>query len=71
MTKTNVPIDYGLYRLNKWGEALFAASSNNFPHAQNKVEGGCIVDTPTEATIYICSQCQQARQQWESEHPHP
>ena len=71
MTKTSVPIAYGLIRLNAWGKALHTASSNSFPHAEDSVLGGCIVDTPTQAVIYVCPQCQTARQKWESEHPAP
>jgi hypothetical protein len=68
MTKTNVPIVYGLVRLNAWGKALEAATTNNFPHAEEAVLGGCIVDTPIQAIIYICPNCQAARQRWQAEH---
>lgn len=68
MTKTNVPVVYGLVRLNAWGRALEAATTNNFPHAEEVVLGGCIVDTPTQAIIYICLNCQAARQRWQAEH---
>ena len=73
MTKTNVPITYGLIRLNEWGKALYTASSNNFPHASEDVLAGCLVgdDSPSQATIYVCSQCQEARKQWVSENPSP
>src|SRR5437879_721996 len=71
MTKKVVQIRYGLFRLNSWGLALQAASTNAFPHAEEEVLGGCIVESPTQATIYVCSQCQLARQRWESEHPKP
>ena len=62
MTKTNVPIVYGLFALNKWGIALEAASTNSFPNAKKIVEGGCIVEKTREATIYVCPQCQLARE---------
>lgn len=68
MSKTNVPIEYGLIRLNDYGRALEAARTNSFPHAKVAVLGGCIVDTPTRAVIYICPQCMIARQEWESKH---
>ena len=71
MTKTNVPIVYGLIRLNEWGRALEVASSNSFPHAEECVLGGCIVYTPTQAVIYICSDCQRARKRLESDHVNP
>ena len=71
MIKTNVPIEYGLFRLNEWGNALAAASSNNFPNAEGVVQGGCIVENATQAIIYVCAECQLARRHWESEHPRP
>ena len=71
MLKTNVPIEYGLIRLNDWGKARKAASTNSFPNAEECVLGGCIVETPKQALVYVCPQCQEARLNWESEHPWP
>lgn len=71
MAKTNVPIVYGLIRLNEWGKALATASSNSFPNAEQCWLGGCIIEAPKEATIYICPECQQARRDWELKHPEP
>ena len=65
MVKTNVPIDYGLIRLNDYGRARQTASINTFPHAQKRVLGGCVVGTATQATIYVCPDCQKASQKWE------
>lgn len=65
MLKTNVPIEYGLIRLNEYGRARQAARANCFPHAQECVLGGCIVGTPTQAVIYVCPDCQKALQKWE------
>lgn len=65
MLKTNVPIEYGLIRLNDFGRARQAASTSSFPHAQESVLGGCIVGTATQAIIYICPDCQKALQKWE------
>jgi hypothetical protein len=67
MTKTNVPIVYGLIRLNQYGQARQAISTNSFPHADDCVLGGCIVGTPTQAVVYVCSDCQKALQKWENE----
>ena len=56
MTQTNVPINYGLYALNAYGEAFYAASSNSFPHAEEKVEGGCMVDIQqTRRSMFVSS----------------
>jgi hypothetical protein len=71
MTKKKVQIQYGLFRLNAWGLALQAASTNGFPHAEEEVLGGCVLGTATQAVIYVCPQCQLARRQWESAHPKP
>ena len=70
MTKTNVPITYGLIRLNAWGKALEAARTNIFPHAADEILGGCIAYDPTNAIIYVCPGCLTARSRWELEHPH-
>ncbi len=71
MTKTTVPIEYGLFRPTKWSEVLIAASANNFPHAEKFVLGGCIEETPTQAIVYSCKQCQTARSEWETAHQPP
>jgi hypothetical protein len=73
MTKTNVPIRYGLMGYSQWALAFQAASTNNFPHADDEVLGGCLVgsDSPTQAVIYVCAQCLRAQEQWISEHPSP
>jgi hypothetical protein len=71
MTKTNVPIIYGLVRQNEYGRARQAISTNSFPHAENCVLGGCIVGTPTQAVIYVCSDCQKALQKWENKRETP
>jgi len=65
MVKSNVPIQYGLIRLNEYGRSRQAASTNIFPHAQECVLGGCIVGTATQAVIYVCPDCQKALQKWE------
>jgi hypothetical protein len=69
MTRASVPIEYGLVRLNEWGKQLQTASTNSFPHAQESVLAGCIVENATQAVIYACPTCQEARKKWEAEHP--
>ena len=71
MTKTNVPIIYGLFRRNAWGKAREAARTNTFPHAADEALGGCILDDPTNAIIYVCPACLTAKSRWELEHPRP
>lgn len=73
MTKTNVPIRYGMMGYSEWGLSLQAASTNSFPHAKDEAEGGCLVsrNSPRQALIYICPQCLGAQEHWISEHPAP
>jgi hypothetical protein len=71
MTKTNVPIVYGLFAFNAWGSALESASTTNFPNAEEVVNAGCIVGKVKQATVYVCTECQLARKRWISEHPKP
>jgi hypothetical protein len=71
MTKTNVPIAYGLIRLSAWGKALEAARTNTFPHAADEILGGCVVGDSTNAIVYVCPVCLAARSRWELEHPRP
>jgi hypothetical protein len=68
MAKTNVPIIYGLIRLNKEERAREVASTNHFPHADTYFLGGCILGTPTQAVLYVCSDCLRARKNWEAAH---
>jgi hypothetical protein len=68
-TKTRVPIEYGLVRLNEWGKQKQIASTYSFPHAQESLLAGCVVENATGAVIYACSACQEARRKWELEHP--
>lgn len=68
MEKANVPIYYGLMRLTPLGKAYVAASTKAFPHAEQDVDGGCIVSREREAVIYVCPQCAKARRQWEADY---
>jgi hypothetical protein len=43
MSRTRVPVYYGLFRPNDLGRAREAASTNAFPHAEDWVGGGCVV----------------------------
>lgn len=66
MAKRSVPIAYGLIRLNEYGRARQTVLTNSFPHADEFVLGGCIVGAPTQAVIYVCSDCQKALKKWEA-----
>lgn len=73
MIKTNVPILYGLRVFTEWGKTLQSASSNNFPHAEEYILGGCEVGSysPRQAIVYVCTNCLQVQQQWITQHPSP
>src|SRR5438309_4950499 len=70
MSKTRVPIEYGLIGFDERGRARFAASTNAFPHAEDWVRGGCIerLFAPHRAVIYTCDACMTARQHWEHDY---
>jgi len=67
MSKTTVPIEYGLLSFGERGRARYSASTNGFPHADEWVPGGCIerLFAPHRAVIYTCGACKTARQRWE------
>ena len=67
MTKTIVPISYGLP--NKKAADRYIASTNSFPNYAS-VGGGCMVTkhSPREAFVFVCPECEQARQKWEIEY---
>lgn len=66
MTKSTVPIHYGLFRPDERAGARNAASANAFPHAVEWVGGGCVVGSSKKAVIYTCAECESARQEWEA-----
>ena len=75
MQRTVVPIYYGLPAIpldQDYLRALDEATKSAFPHAQEFVEGGCVVKfgTPSRAAIYVCPCCRSARKDW-MDHHHP
>ena len=66
MTKTVVPIAYGLIVLDKTNRARWAASTNAFPNAQDWVAGGCCPGPARKALIYTCPECKKLRARWEA-----
>jgi len=70
MSKTKVPIGYGLMAQDEQSRARYTASTNAFPHAEESVGGGCMVPlfAAHRALIYSCPSCQTAREQWEREY---
>ena len=70
MEHTVVPIGYGLILPDAKAQARFAASTNEFPHANTFVLGGCVVsdDSPKRAVIYTCPECKKAASRWDSDY---
>ena len=68
MTKSTVPIYYGLIQPDERARARYAASTNAFPHALERVGGGCVVETHKRAVIYTCATCKTVRQHWEHDY---
>lgn len=68
MTRTTVPIMYGLPLWNEKTTARSKASANLFPHAGDPPEGGCFVDphNPKQAMVFVCPDCQRQAGAWNS-----
>jgi len=71
MERKEVPITYGLIRLQK-GLPTLDEEKALFPHRRDYVLGGCIVmpGKKTE-TMYICPECRNAYDQWRKANPEP
>jgi hypothetical protein len=68
MQKVMVPAHYGLMSVTQRGAAMYSASTNTFPHAEDSVNPGCDPRGPREALIYNCSECVKVRHQWEADY---
>jgi len=70
MTRTAVPIQYGMPPWNEKIKARDAASERGFPNARDRVEGGCVVErrNPRQAMIFVCPDCQRQAQMWDLKH---
>ena len=68
MDKTVVPIHYGLMPFPPRSQALYSASTNTFPHAQDSLNPSCVVSSEREAMIYTCPECVSVRHQWEADY---
>ena len=64
MVKTRTAIYYKNYPMDQRGLALFQASTNLFPHAEESDLPGFYLAQPGGADIYVCPECQKARNQW-------
>jgi len=71
MERREIPITYGLIRLQK-GLPTLEEEKALFPHRRDYVLGGCIVmpGKKTE-TMYICPECRTAYEAWQKANPEP
>jgi hypothetical protein len=66
MSRSVVPVHYGLMKITPRDAALDSASTNAFPHAEDFVNPGCMVRGQREALVYTCPECVEARHKWEA-----
>ena len=67
MEKKKVPIVYGMLGRSSYTRSFYNASTNLFPHAQDLVEGGCMVGKARWAFVYSCPSCEKALLKWQAE----
>ncbi len=60
-----VPILYGKLMID---EDYMHAQEKQFPNANTRFLGGCIVEETTEAEVLYCPKCRDAEAQWQKEH---
>ena len=64
MVKKTVAIYYKNYPMDQRSLALYQASTNIFPHAEEYDIPSFYLAQPGGADIYVCPECQKARDQW-------
>jgi hypothetical protein len=68
MQKTLVPAYYGLMPVTPRDAAMYKASTNMFPHAEDSVNPGCDPRGPREALVYNCPECLRIEHLWEADY---
>ena len=68
MVKKNVAIYYKNYPMDQRSLALYQASTNLFPHAEESDIPSFYLAQLGGADIYVCPECQKARNQWVLKH---
>ncbi len=69
MQRKTVPIAYGLM-VPDGSEPSFETRGRRFPFADEEwVPGGCMVEAKKTEQIFVCSECQKAKQHWIKMHP--
>ena len=51
MVETLVPVYYGLFPVDQRSLAMYQASTNSFPHAQDSVNPSCVVASPKQGSF--------------------
>jgi TonB family protein len=73
MTVERLPIHYGLWGYSEdWERRLkkyWRARERKFPNAHLIKRMGDILDSETEAEVYVCASCLKARRAWIDSHP--
>jgi hypothetical protein len=67
MQKKRVPIYYGLGKPDPAAPSI-ATTQRLFPHAEESVSGGCVVESKTVTEIYVCPECKKAEAEWIRNH---
>lgn len=68
MIKKTVALYYKNYPMDQRSLALYQASTNLFPHAEESDIPSFWLAQPDGADIYICPECQKVRHQWLSKY---
>ena len=69
LTTVVVPILHGYAPPEIFDRRFLAAEGEQFPHAEDSEEGGCLPLEYTHARVKHCSTCAEAKERWLSAHP--
>lgn len=64
MQEKAVPISYGMFVHTEYDVALRQAQQKSFPHAIDRIEGGCVVGSPSAEAVWECADCRAAKNNW-------
>ena len=64
-----VPVEYGLPLVDDRRAAYLAAAEASFPHCDDAIWGGCIVQSNNEDLKEVCEGCNVARDRWLQRRP--
>lgn len=69
LTTVVVPVQYGYAPTETFDRGFLAAEGEQFPHAADSDEGGCLPLGYTHVRVKHCSKCADAKERWLLEHP--